>query len=274
MVSISLFISSSMSNPYFRFKQFTVYHDRCAMKVGTDGCLLGAWTPLPSSTTNPIHVLDVGTGSGLIALMLAQRLPNAIIDAIDIDPGAIEQATFNFAQSPWPNRLRAHLCSLQEWHSHLTPSSQWNGLYDLIVSNPPYFINSLPNPDQQRNMARHTDTLSYAELFSCCTQLLSPTGIFSIILPASAESEILSTLNAKRSPLNAPLSTLHTTRVYSKPNTPPLRTLMAFSHSTLNAKRSTLSECPEAPLNAKRLTLTSSSSRSPEYTALMQDFYL
>lgn len=271
MVSISLFISSSMSNPYFRFKQFTVYHDRCAMKVGTDGCLLGAWTPLPPTTTSPLHVLDVGTGSGLIALMLAQRLPNAVIDAIDIDSGAIEQATYNFAQSPWPNRLRAHLCSLQEWHSLLTPSPQWNGQYDLIVSNPPYFVNSLPNPNQQRNMARHTDTLSYAELFSCCTQLLSPTGIFSIILPASAEPHILSSLNSKfkiQNSHNSKFIILNSTYVSSKPNTPPLRTLMAFSHSSHNSKFN-------SSLNSKFLILNSqSSSRSPEYTALMQDFYL
>lgn len=250
-----------MSNPYFRFKQFTVYHDRCAMKVGTDGCLLGAWTPLPSPTTSPIRVLDVGTGSGLIALMLAQRLPDAIIDAIDIDPGAIEQATYNFSLSPWANRLHAHLCPLQEWQSSLTPTSQRNGLYDLIVSNPPYFANSLPNPDLQRNTARHTDTLSYNELFFCCAKLLTPTGIFSTILPSSAESEILSILPSTLSTLNSNLSPILITRVHSKPNTPPLRTLMAFSPTSTSTSTSSL-------------TLMLSNSRSPEYTALMQDFYL
>ena len=131
----------------FTFKQFHVQHDRCAMKVGTDGVLLGCWTDVPAAGS----VLDIGTGSGLIALMIAQRT-NAQIDAIDIASDAYEQACINFAQSPWNERLKAYIASIQEW--------QHEALYDLIISNPPYFNNSLKNPDKGRELARHTDSLS------------------------------------------------------------------------------------------------------------------
>ena len=136
-----------MPNPFFRFKQFTVYHDRCAMKVGTDGVLLGAWTNLSQSR----RILDIGTGTGLIALMMAQRVPEVPITAIDIDAEAVNQANENFSASPWNNRLEAVLqdvCTYTEKNS-----------FDTIVSNPPYFINSLKCPDNQRTTARHTDTL-------------------------------------------------------------------------------------------------------------------
>ena len=138
-----------MSSPFFRFKQFTVWHDRCAMKVGTDGVLLGAWCPMAVDSLQLIvnsrkhkefRVLDIGTGSGLIALMLAQRLMGiGHIDAIDIDTDAVAQAQDNFALSPWENMLHAHHSTLQDW--------QAEG-YDLIVSNPPYFQASLKNPNQ------------------------------------------------------------------------------------------------------------------------------
>ena len=119
------------------------------MKVGTDGVLLGAYAPLPDWSS---HVLDIGTGCGLVALMMAQKYPNAQIDAIDIDEAAAEQAQENFQASPWSDRLHAYASRLQDW--------QPNEKYDVIVSNPPYFQNSLKNPDKARQTARHTDTLS------------------------------------------------------------------------------------------------------------------
>ena len=134
------------------------------MKVGTDGVLLGAWCPV-SSQASSFKVLDVGTGSGLIALMLAQRLPEAKITAIDIDAGAVEQAAYNFGMSPWADRLNCQQISLQDLEGE--------GVYDLIVSNPPYFQDSLKNPDSQRAIARHTDTLSYDELLKHSARLLT-----------------------------------------------------------------------------------------------------
>ena len=151
-----------MSNSYFSFKQFTVHQERCAMKVGTDGTLLGAWA------RGGAHILDIGTGTGLIALMMAQRFPEASVDAIDIDADACEQARQNVAASPFAARIQVHESSLQNYKlycpsedsslsSPLTPLSSY---YDSIVSNPPYFEQSLKAPDAQRSMARHTDSSS------------------------------------------------------------------------------------------------------------------
>ena len=137
-----------MPNPYFSFKQFTVYHDRCAMKVGTDGVLLGAWADVVSAR----NILDIGTGTGLISLMMAQRC-NARIRAVDIDADAVEQARGNVAASPWQDRIEVELQDI----CHFTSET----LFDVIVSNPPYFTDSLKCPGKQRNIARHTDFLDF-----------------------------------------------------------------------------------------------------------------
>ena len=142
----------------FRFKQFFIEDSKCAMKVGTDGVLLGAWCPLDRFTdriqNTEYRFLDVGTGSGLIARMLMQRCPEAQIEAIDIDEAAVEQAR--------ENGVNAFCAKLQDWPNY--QSSITNNKYDLIVSNPPYFQNSLKNPDKGRQTARHTYTLTYEEL--------------------------------------------------------------------------------------------------------------
>ncbi len=162
-----------MSQNDFRFKQFTVRQDRCAMKVGTDGVLLGAWTKPGDART----ILDLGTGTGLIALMIAQK-SDAVIDAIDIDRPATEQAEENFSLSPWSRRLNAIYESIQDFSTHTTRR------YDLIVSNPPYFMGAHPAPVEARNVARHMDeTLSIEELTFCVKKLLEPHGRFSVILP-------------------------------------------------------------------------------------------
>ena len=161
-----------MPNPYFAFKQFTVRHDRCAMKVGTDGVLLGAWTDLSHSR----RILDIGTGTGLIALMLAQRCMDARITAIDLDSAAVEQAQENIQASPWKDRIEALQQDICTYHP--------NGTFDTIVSNPPYFIDSLKCPDGQRSTARHTDTLDADRLIGKVSELLTSDGRFSIILPA------------------------------------------------------------------------------------------
>lgn len=161
-----------MSNPFFQFKQFTIRHDKCAMKVGTDGVLLGAWTGIESCN----RILDIGTGTGLIAMMLAQR-SKAVIDAIDIDAEACLQAQENAESSPFAERIKIR-------HSALSDFAQTDtGLYDLIVSNPPYFVDSLKCPDQKRNTARHTDTLTLEDLLQDSRKLLAPQGRIALILP-------------------------------------------------------------------------------------------
>ena len=243
-----------MSTPSFRFKQFEVWHDRCAMKVGTDGVLLGAWCPVEEvrGQLSDVRILDVGTGSGLIALMLAQRCPQAQIDAIDIDPDAVLQAQENFARSPWSSRLHAQYVALQNLKSEIR-----NQKYDTIVSNPPYFVDSLKNPDFQRQTARHTDTLNYSELVQGAAELLSETGIFAVILPAESETEFLSLAQA------AGLFPTRLTHVYSKPGKPMKRVLVAFQKGK------------GLPCETTDFYIESETSpRSEEYQKLTKDFYL
>lgn len=160
----------------FTFKQFHITDDHTAMKVGTDGVLLGAWAE------GGLRILDIGTGTGLIALMMAQRFPFAKIDAIEIDKGAFEDAHFNVSQSPFYERINVISSSLQEYKP--CNETQEEEIYDAIVCNPPYFINSLKNPLQTRTTARHTDSLSYQELIYHSKRLLKTNGTISIIIPS------------------------------------------------------------------------------------------
>ena len=170
-----------MPNPYFQFKQFTVRHDKCAMKVGTDGVLLGAWAPVQDVK----RILDVGAGSGLISLQLAQRNPEAVITSVEIDPAAAAQAQENIQSSPWSNRMEVVCCDFRKYH----PEDK----FDLIVSNPPYFVDALRCPDNQRCMARHTSELNYELLFGHSAHLLSEQGVISIIIPAEVERTVIDT---------------------------------------------------------------------------------
>ena len=163
-----------MSNTYFAFKQFVINQDRCAMKVGTDGVLLGAW----ANTEGAGRILDVGTGSGLIAIMMAQR-SEALIDAVEIDREAYLQAMENVAACPWKDRIRVYHDSLQHF------VKEFPGLYDVIVSNPPYFRRSLKPPSAVRSLARHDDRLSYESLLFCSAQVLTKQGRLAVIIPAT-----------------------------------------------------------------------------------------
>lgn len=162
-----------MANHYFQFKQFTITQHKAAMKVGTDGVLLGAWANCEHSK----RALDIGTGTGLIALMLAQRNTTLKIDAIEIDSDAIEDAHSNFDQSLWKDRIFLHPVSLQVFVQKNSTS------YDLIVANPPFFNNSLKPDGTSRSIARHSDTLPSDVLFSAVKKLLKPQGIFCVIIP-------------------------------------------------------------------------------------------
>lgn len=160
-----------MRDNSFQFKQFAVAHDKCAMKVNTDGVLLGAWQNVNEAT----RILDIGTGCGVIALMMAQKNHTANIDAIDIDFDAIEQAKENFSNSPWHNRLTAIHCAAQEF----APGKK----YDLIISNPPYFIADFQNPDHKKNVARHGVTLNYEDLVKVFVRLLTVNGKALVAIP-------------------------------------------------------------------------------------------
>lgn len=221
------------------------------MKVGTDGVLLGAWTPLP----NPCRrVLDIGTGSGLIALMLAQRLPSSTVLAIDVDEAAVAQAAENFLSSPWAERLQAEHVALQDLQAEP---------FDLIVSNPPYFVDSLKNPDAQRRAARHTDSLSYEQLLSCSAQLLSTGGTLAVILPAEAEAPFLALAGQQG------LTPYKITRVHTRANKPAKRVLLALRKQRISPI-SLIS-----PISSLLVLQDESGApRSAAYEELCREFYL
>lgn len=199
-----------MSNSFFRFKQFTIYQDACAMKVGTDGVLLGAL----ADVNNVYNLLDIGTGTGLVALMLAQRCPTLSIDAIEIDEQAAQQATQNIAESPWPH-IQVHCTSLQAYR----PQQH----YQLIVSNPPYFVNSLKTPVANRTTARHTDSLSFQELIEGVDRLLADTGKFWVVLPHNVQHHFCSIARQKG------LYTYQVVHVFPRANKAAKRIVMGFS---------------------------------------------
>lgn len=155
----------------FQFKQFIIHQERTAMKVGTDGVLLGAWAELESAST----ILDVGTGTGLLALMVAQRNSQAMVDAVEIEPDAAAQAMENVANSPWSDRVKVYNTSI----FHFSPFYK----YDCILCNPPFFTNSTKASYVERTLARHSDTLPHKALIETVLKLLTEEGRFYIILP-------------------------------------------------------------------------------------------
>lgn len=235
-----------MSNSYFQFKKFRVNHDQCAMKVGTDGVLLGVWTDV----SNVKKILDIGTGSGLIAMILAQRTDETIfIDAIDVDQDAVNQSVKNVSCSDFDN-INITQRSIQEY-THLSQVE-----YDLIVSNPPFFINSLHSPDKQRTTARHTDSLTMEELVICSKKLLADNGKLSVIYPFENKVELV-TLAEKHN-----LCVSRTTNVYPTPTSKPKRVLLELSMNNVETKENDLI------IELERHTY------SKEFSDLAKDFYL
>ena len=170
-----------MSKP-FQFKEFSIDQDRCAMKIGTDGVLLGAWT----SVQDPYSILDIGAGTGILALMLAQRSDAEQIDALEIDEDAYEQCVENFENSSWADRLFCYHAALDEFTEEMKAEK-----YDLIISNPPFYTEDYQSGDIARNMARFAEALPFEELIKFASQLLSDEGSFALIIPYSEEEYFL-----------------------------------------------------------------------------------
>ena len=262
---------------HFDFKQFRIEQDRCAMKVGTDGVLLGAWAE------GGRRVLDIGTGTGLIALMMAQRFENSVVTAIDIDAEACEQARENVLASPFAHRVEVVHASLQDFSASfanfrsseqaiLTESQRssnsfsttWkpsNSLienrFDCIVSNPPFFEQSLKNPDQRKATARHADSLPFSDLFEGVSQLLSDEGIFSVVIPVEKLESFLS---------NAYLSGFYIARqciIKTTRRKPAKRCLLAFQK-----------HLPASVERAEFYLQNDDGTRSDWYRNLTENFYL
>lgn len=236
-----------MANESFCFKQFSVKHDKCAMKVGTDAVLLGAW----ALTDNSEKILDIGTGTGVIALMLAQKC-TATIDAIDIDESACNQAKENIHNSKWENRISVHHTSLQKF-SENNPVK-----YDLIISNPPYFIDSSKANDVERTNARHADMLPHEELLNGVLKLISDKGKFHVILPLK-EGELLRDMAEEK---KLYLSKLTRVRTRADKSTEK-RCLMQFELT-----RKTFAE------DLLTIELDERHNYTEEYKALTKDYYL
>ncbi len=234
-----------MSNTWFQFKQFCIHHERCAMKVGTDGVLLGAWSPLKEER----RILDVGTGSGLIALMLAQRFPESKVLGIDIDSEAVVQARENVKASPFAERVSVEQVALQSLESE-------DGAFDAIVCNPPFFEETLLPPDAQRMQARHTTHLTFEELIKSAVRLLCPGGRFCVVLPMTAFEGFHLQCFAAGLYLELRCD------VQTSPKKAPKRTLACFCKDK------------DTVWQTEKLVLMVDGKRSEEYEKLTREFYL
>lgn len=204
-------------NKPFRFKDFIIHQDKTAMKVGTDGVLLGAWCSLDSE---PESILDVGSGTGLISLMLAQRSFAETIDAVEIDEQAYEQTVENFEESEWADRLFCYHSSFQDFAEEMKEEEE---TYDLIVSNPPFYQNAYETEDDSRNKARFTSALSFEDLLSGISNILSEDGVFSTIIPYTEEEQFIQIAIENR------LIPYRICRVKGNPTSEIKRSLLEFS---------------------------------------------
>lgn len=231
----------------FTFKQFHIDHSKCAMKVGTDGTLIGAWASMPYTEC---RILDIGTGTGLIAIMAAQRAPKAQIIGIDIDSDCIEQARENVAASPWSERIDIIHSPLQEFSSSKD--------LDIIISNPPYFVDSLLSPDEKRATARHTTSLSFSDLCDGIERLLAENGTFALILPPAEAERFLSVARGR-------LFLKRRCDVWSTPESGIKRVMMELQKQP-----------PEELPTIEKLIIEDSGPMrySAEYRELTRDFYL
>ena len=233
----------------FRFKQFTVHQNNCAMKVCTDACLFGAWVAdkIERGEIQPGNILDIGTGTGLLSLMLAQQSA-AAIDAVEIDAPAFEQATENIAASPWAAKIKIHHLSIAD----LAPDKK----YDLIISNPPFYENQLRSTDEKRNAAMHDSGLSFGELALSVKKNLTEKGIAAILLPYDRVESFEKELFKQQLFITEKLHVSHS------PSHPFFRSLLMIS---LNK-----STCREAILSIK----DNAGGYSNEFIALLKDYYL
>ena len=236
-----------MAKP-FQFKQFSVAQDRCAMKVGTDSVLLGAWCNLDAA---PKTILDIGAGTGILALILAQRSASELIDAMEIDADAYEQCVHNFENSDWGDRLFCYHASLEEFVNEIDDT------YDLIISNPPFYTNDFKSGTKARDKARFEEALPFTELLSSVSKLLSPSGQLNVIIPFSEEENFINLAKKKGLYLSRIL------RVRGQESSPLKRSLICFTF-----KEKSVDDIRELTIEITRHQYTE------DYINLTKDFYL
>ncbi|TXE19388.1 methyltransferase [Psychroserpens burtonensis] len=212
-------------NKPFQFKEFSVNQDQCAMKIGTDGVLLGAWSSIES---HPFSILDIGAGTGVLSLMLAQRCDAQVIEALEIDDKAYEQCVDNFEQSPWNDRLFCYHASLDEFAEEIDDT------YDLIICNPPFYSETFKTENAQRDLARFQDAMPFEHLLESITTLLSKNGLFSVVIPFSEEEKFITLAKQFN------LFTKRVLHVRGNPSADIKRSLIEFSFLQSNIESSEL----------------------------------
>ena len=235
-----------MSKP-FRFKQFSVEQERCAMKIGTDAVLLGAWTDLDSQ---PSSILDIGAGTGVLALMMAQRSGAELIDALEIDDAAYEQCVEHFEASNWGDRLFCYHAALDAFTEEIEDQ------YDLIISNPPFYTDTFKTENEERNIARFEDAMPFTELLKSVSKLLSSTGHFNVVIPFSEEASFIALAK------NEDLYPRRILNVRGQQSSPLKRSILCFTFKQLAIETS------ELTIEIARHHYTK------EYITLTKDFYL
>lgn len=238
-----------MSKKPFRFKEFTIQQDKTAMKIGTDAVLLGAWCVADYPNT----ILDIGAGTGIISLQLAQRFDAETIDAVEVDENAYEQTVENFEQSDWADRLYCYHASFQEFATEIAEEEE---TYDLIVSNPPFYVDAFETEDEARNKARFTSSLSFDELLIGVSKILSENGTFAVIIPFKETTNFVQVAASKLLFLN------RICEVSGNPTSEVKRSLLQFSFIETKIEKSALT------IEIERHQYTN------EYVLLTKDFYL
>jgi len=234
-----------MSNNYFTFKQFTVWQSDCALKVCTDACLFGGWASHLLTSNPPTSILDIGTGTGLLSLQLAQKLPNAIIDAVELDPAAAAQAAQNAAATPF--NIQVHNINIKNYGGKK---------YQHIISNPPFFENNLKSEHALKNQAMHSTTLTLQDLFTSVNDLLEPAGSFSVLLPYARAHEAAALAQAHS------FTVAHKAVVQQTPNHAPFRVMYIFGKTGFMAAAQT------------RIVIKENDQYTPAFISYLKDYYL
>ena len=234
-------------NKPFKFKEFTINQDRCAMKIGTDSVLLGAWT---SVENEPASILDIGAGTGILSLMLAQRTNAQLIEAIEIDEDAYEQCTENFETAPWNDRLFCYHASLSEYVEEVDDT------FDIIICNPPFYSNHYKTKDKARDLSRFQDAMPFEHLIYAVANLISENGIFAVVIPIEEEIKFI--------------------ELVSKSNLYPNRILNVRGNPEANAKRSLIEfSFHKKKIETSELIIENGRHNYTEdYINLTKDFYL